>query len=407
MKIAWLHSHFLYSVGATRYIYEVSKRLASHHEITIFVERSSLFWKEKFAKEGIVVREISSSSSNSPIYWLFFPFLAFCEIIILRKEINGFDLVITSIFPMNWFSLYLNKPNIFLCFEPYSFFYNKDLIDKLSLLKKISVWLLARIYSRFDYLGTKKAMRVLALNEDRSALISKIYQRRPDGITGIAVDGNFFKPVRDKKIAKKYVGKKLIFHSTDFTAPKGTHYLIKALSHIIKEVPEIKLLIASTLENIVEKKMLEKLIFSLGFEKNIEFLGTVKEELLPVYYTLADVTAFVADPQNTVSKASLIVLESLACQTPVVCSVGQLTGMIDKKTGYFVNPRDTRDLAEKIKKILKDDKIRKKMGIFGRNLVLRKYRWENVVDSFKKQINIVFRLKKGKKLKKVKRMWIK
>jgi len=389
MKIAWLHSHFFYSLGATRYIFEVNRRLTKKYDLTVFVEKSSDFWKERFTKEGIKVKEISPLSSNSSIYWLFFPFFVFWEIMILKREIRSVDLVITSIFPMNWCSLFLNKPNIFLCFEPYSFFHNKNLIDKLPLLKKFFTKLLAKIYSPFDYIGTKKATKILALNKDRSDLISEIYQRKPDGTTGIAVDSIFFKPVKDEKLTKKYLKKKVVFHSTDFTTPKGTYHLINALTKIVNEIPEARLVVASTVENAVEKKKLREMVYKLGLVKNVEFLGCIEEKLLPAYYTIANITAFVADPKNTISKASLIVLESLACQTPVVCSVGQLEGMVDKKTGYFVNPKNTKDLANKIIEILENDRLKNKMGIFGRGLVAREYTWDRVATLFEKEIKIL------------------
>ena len=389
MKIAWLHSHFLYSVGATRYIFEVSRRLAKKHDLTLFVEKSSDFWKKKFIKEGIEVKKISSLSSNSPIYWLFFPFFACRELRILKREANKFDFIISSIFPMNWISLYLGKPTLFLCFEPFSFFYNKELISKLVPLKRIFVKLLAMLYSRYDFLGTHGTKKLLTLNEARTSLIHKIYGKKPDGITGIAVDSDFFMPTENKSLQRKYRGQKIILHSTDFTAPKGSHFLIKALPEIVRVIPKTKLFIISAVENVTEKERLKDLAKDSMIEKNLEFIGYVEEKLLPAYYTLADVTAFVADPKNTVSSSSLIVLESLACQTPVVCSMGQLEGMVDDKTGYFVDPRDTKELADKIIKILSNKKLRQKMGEEGRRSILGAYSWNKVVREFEKQIRMV------------------
>jgi glycosyltransferase involved in cell wall biosynthesis len=384
MKIIWLHSHFLYSLGATKYIFEICKIINKKYELEVVVEDASKYWRKMFRYEKIKLIVTTEMSSNKVIYWLLFPFFILKDYLTINKLSKDGDLIISSIFPMNFISIFLRKPTIFLCFEPYSYFYNNGLINNLVLPKKIFTKILAFFYIPLDKWGTKIVTKIITLNDTRAFLIRKTYRRSVDGISGLSVNSRFFKPTRNLNLINKYKNNKIIFHSTDFTAPKGTLNLIRCFPLVVEKIPNLKLLIASTVQDKIEKEKLKVVIKNLKLENNIELLGLVEENKLPAYYSLSDITAFVADPRNTISRASLIVLESLSCETPVVCSSGQTAGMLDGKTGYFVNPTDKNELSEKIIKLLQDKKLASQMGKFGRQLVVSNYTWKNSFKVFEK-----------------------
>ena len=58
--------------------------------------------------------------------------------------------------------------------------------------------------------------------------------------------------------------------------------------------------------------------------------------------------------------------------------------MEDGKTGFLIPPRKIESLTEKILKLLRDKKLRRKMGKEARKRVLEKFSLEKVAESFRK-----------------------
>jgi glycosyltransferase involved in cell wall biosynthesis len=124
----------------------------------------------------------------------------------------------------------------------------------------------------------------------------------------------------------------------------------------------------------------ETLSSALNLEGRISFIGQVSESALPNYYRLADVTVL---PSVTMGEAfGLVLLESLACNTPVIASnlPGVRTVVDDSKDGYLVNPGDATDLARKIKLLMENPEKSREMGARGRCKVESHYSWPKVVD---------------------------
>ena len=136
-KVYWLHSHFLFSTGGTRFVFEVVSYLKKQYEITIVVERTSDEWRKKYKKLGINIVEISPLSSNNLLYWLFFPYFLLQNFLKLKKIISRKDIIVSSMFPMNFLSIPLSRKTINYCFEPFAFFYDKDLQKSFPLFSKI------------------------------------------------------------------------------------------------------------------------------------------------------------------------------------------------------------------------------------------------------------------------------
>ncbi|MCK5643527.1 MAG: glycosyltransferase family 4 protein [Gammaproteobacteria bacterium] len=103
----------------------------------------------------------------------------------------------------------------------------------------------------------------------------------------------------------------------------------------------------------------ETLSKALNLEARISFTGQVSESVLADYYRLADVTVL---PSVTMGEAfGLVLIESLACGTPVIASnlPGVRTVVDDTKDGYLVKPDNAADLARKIQLLMENpDKSR-------------------------------------------------
>ncbi|KKR34287.1 MAG: Glycosyl transferase group 1 [Candidatus Gottesmanbacteria bacterium GW2011_GWC2_39_8] len=387
MKIYWLHSHFLYSTGGTRFVFEVAKRLKRDYEVEMVVERTSDYWKDKFDQEGITVKEILPFSSNSIVYWFLFPFILLKLIREFKKLVGEKDFIISSMFPMNFVAGKIKSSHLMYCLEPYAFFYDEKMINNLPPVRKIGSKLLAFFYNKYDREGVEKADKILTINQAVATWVKTIYRRQADGVTYLGVDTDFFRPTKDHLLNEKYKGKKIIFHSTDFTLLKGTEFLVKALPEIVRKVPECSVLISETIKEEKRKKDLINLAEKLGVSDKIIFLGHVSYDDLPKYYTLADLVVFSGDPHSRgAANASLTVVEAMACETPVVRSIGCEEEVINEVSGYLTDPRDTSDLAEKCIHVLQNKKLARKMGRKGRERVLKFFQWDKVAEVFKNNI---------------------
>ena len=119
----------------------------------------------------------------------------------------------------------------------------------------------------------------------------------------------------------------------------------------------------------------------LGLGARVHFAGQVSDEALLDYYRLADVTVL---PSVTRGEAfGLVLLESLACATPVIAS--DLPGVrmvVDHgRDGYIVQPGDPASLAERLFSLLNLSPAQLEgFGHYGRRKVEEKYRW-NIIGS--------------------------
>ena len=324
------------------------------------------------------------------IYWLIFPLMLKLHEIRIRKEIMDADVVISGMFPMNVIATRLGKPTIQNCWEPFAFFYDEQMINGFSFSKRTLLRMLAVLYSRLDIAATRKSNVVTTLNYSTEEWVRRVYGR--SGIkTYMGVDTDFFMPTSTSLSKKK--GMKVILHSTDYTLMKGTGYLIEALPLIVEKMGDVKVLITNTVENEKEKTGILKRAEMLGVDKYIEFIGTVPYKKLPEYYSFADLVAFTGHPESIGTTASLSVLEAMACETPVVRSIGCDEEVEDGISGILVDPRDKVKLADAIIKILSDEDLAKKMGKEGRNRVLTIYNWDSVSRRFSEVISEL--IKKG------------
>ena len=239
------------------------------------------------------------------------------------------------------------------------------------------------IYQHFDKKGVSHAQKIITLNHSVSKWIEKIYHRKADGFTYLGVDTQHFSR-RNISKPSKWQGRQIIFHSTDFTAMKGTHFLIKSLAHIVKAVPNVKLIISNTVFDEKGMDSYKHLINVYKLERFIEFVGNVGYEELPNYYSMADVACFTADPESIGTTASLFVLEAMACEVPVVRSIGCDEEVIHGESGYLADPRNAYEYAKYVVKLLKQKKLQQHFGSNARKRVSNFYQWDKVNEVFLK-----------------------
>ena len=122
----------------------------------------------------------------------------------------------------------------------------------------------------------------------------------------------------------------------------------------------------------VIKKIKEKNI------TNVELCGFIPEDKLPAYYSLADVTVYCGIGEGAGS-ASYIVLESMACETPVLRTNLTLDEVEHNKTGFLFKPNDTSTFKIFLKKLLDNPNLALEFGKSGRNFIIKNRSWKKFV----------------------------
>jgi len=161
---------------------------------------------------------------------------------------------------------------------------------------------------------------------------------------------------------------------------KGPDVLIKAMSKIIKHVPDVELVFAG---KGVMRDELEMLSKDLGIEKNVRFVGFVDDDLKGSYYKAADV--FVLPSTMSTESFGIVNLEAMACSVPIVASkIGGIPDVVkDGENGLLVQPRNSDALADAIIYLLENEDIREKMGKNGREKV-GDYSWKRIAEETEK-----------------------
>ena len=169
-------------------------------------------------------------------------------------------------------------------------------------------------------------------------------------------------------------GKPTVLFAGKLTKYKGVEYLINAARKIHGEV--------LILGDGPERQRLEEKAKQMNLT-NVHFVGHLGagiKKLVP-YYSRADV--FVA-PSVWDEPLGLVILEAMSCQTPVVVTRkgGIPLAVKEGYNGFFVRPRNSSEIVEKVNRLLDNEVLRHKMGQNARKSVEKKFSWELIAHRF-------------------------
>jgi D-inositol-3-phosphate glycosyltransferase len=125
-----------------------------------------------------------------------------------------------------------------------------------------------------------------------------------------------------------------------------------------------------------ERQRIENLVKDSGLAAQTQFAGRIGHDLLPLYYTAADVCVI----PSHYEPFGLVAIESMACGTPVVASdVGGLKfTVVPEETGLLVPPQDVDAFAEAIARILGDELWARKLRRQAPLRVQQNFSWSGV-----------------------------
>lgn len=205
-------------------------------------------------------------------------------------------------------------------------------------------------------------------------------------ITPFGVDIEKFKNLNLEKEEDK-----IVIGIVKTLEPKyGIEYLIRA----IKELE--KILDDETFERIEVKiygrgylrESLENLAKELNIKEKIKFEGFILNSEVPKVINEMDI--FIVPSVLDSESFGVAAVEAMACEVPVIVSDadGLKEVVVDNETGFIVSKKDYKAIAEKIKVLINNKELRKKLGRAGRKRVIELYEWndnvENMIKIYKK-----------------------
>lgn len=233
----------------------------------------------------------------------------------------------------------------------------------------------------FVKLVLEKANYVLCNSDFTASKILEIGKPKDCKVVSPGVDVDRFKSVsgllefyeREPDIPKDVP---LIFALGRLIQWKGFTHLIDAVG-LLDQEPLPYLMIGGQgplreqLENRAQKG---------GIAERVKFLGYIPNKYTPLYYSVADVFVLpsIIDKQGNTEGLGVVLLESMACETPCVASnVGGITDIvIDGVNGFLVEPGNSRQIANRLSQIITDENIRESMGKQGRLMVEERFSWQ-------------------------------
>ncbi len=158
---------------------------------------------------------------------------------------------------------------------------------------------------------------------------------------------------------------------------KGLSFLLHAQKMLQKDVTNLHLLIIG---DGPERGFVESM--SKKYDLNTTIVGWVNRNKVPFYLSAADM--FV-NPSLT-EGLPLTVMEAMAMQKAVVATdVGGTSDLVKNgENGFLVPPGDVRSLANAIKTLALNDKLRLNMGFAGRDIIKKNFDWDTIVRKIEK-----------------------
>ncbi|MEK7189353.1 MAG: glycosyltransferase family 4 protein [Patescibacteria group bacterium] len=176
---------------------------------------------------------------------------------------------------------------------------------------------------------------------------------------------------------------KIILSVCRLVKRKGLDKVIEVMPRLLKRAPDLKYVIIG---NGPEKVALQTQITESGLSGSVNILANVSDEGLQEWYNKC--TVFVLPCRQIgadVEGLGMVFLEASLAGKPIV--VGNSGGAPETVhhgySGFVVDAEEPEELYQSLLKILTDEPFAKRLGVYGRDWVGRKFQWEREVEKLK------------------------
>lgn len=283
-------------------------------------------------------------------------------------------------------------PTLYYCYQPTQFAYNltkeKARVYALGFLLPV----IAPFYRVIDKFSANQADTIAAFSTAYRQKCLDLYKVRDVFLVPPGVDKSKVGTSDPNRIWKKHSlspDTRAIITVNKLVVQKNVDILIRAMVHVVKELPKARAFIVG---DGPEYEKLQKLAKDLGLEQNVIFSGFVQEwSEVCDYYAASSALVFL-EPDVPFGMTPV---EAGGFEKPTiaVASGGSFDTIDDGKTGYLVSePLDEHEIADKIKILLADKKLCDTLGRAAK-IKSEQFSWqrcaEEYVEALEKTIEIV------------------
>ncbi|MEA2065202.1 MAG: glycosyltransferase family 4 protein [Patescibacteria group bacterium] len=311
---------------------------------------------------GAILAQLFWKLKNFDIIHLHYPFFGSAEIVWLLKKFNKTEakLIITY---------HMDVIGNGLLGKFFQLHYKFLMPRILSSADKI-------IVSSFDYVEHSKIKNIFKEYTNKFAEIP------------FSIDLDRFRPrQRPSSLIKKYrikENEKIILFVGRLDRAhyfKGVNFLIKAFYKLTQKTDNVRLIIVGDGDMKFEY---QQTAFNFGLRDNVIFTGEASNKDLTRFYNLSDI--FVLPSIDKSEAFGIVLLEAMASGIPVIASnLPGVRSLVENGiNGFLTEPKNADDLTEKMRLILKNDELKKNMGINGRKIAEKKYNPEIIGNKLNK-----------------------
>ena len=229
---------------------------------------------------------------------------------------------------------------------------------------------LAALYQGVFVPPTLRAVDRIIVHTRSYGVTSTALRGRPLEVIPSVVDLDWFRPGVDASALRgdlRLEGKRVLAFTGRLVPHKGVDVILQAMTQLPNDVVLLVIGSGPRLAGLVGEAR------RLRVADRVRFCATVTDDDLPRYLSLADI--FVFPSQNRLEGFGLAVAEAMAVGLPVV--IADMPGVREViepgQTGLLAEPLLANDLASKIRILLDDPALARRMGAAGRRRAEERY----------------------------------
>jgi len=232
----------------------------------------------------------------------------------------------------------------------------------------------------FGVLTLNSADKIIALTPDEAAILEKLgADSKKIAIIPPGIDLSRTSLQNGDDFRREYglKDKNIILFVGGFIQRKGIHYLIEAMKNV--ETDSIVLIAGGEIKGHPRvKEALEKQVEELGLREKVIFLGNLGRKEVEKAYNSADIFVLPSIAEGL----PLVILEAMAHKKCVIATniPGNSHVIRDGQNGLLFEKGNTKQLAELIDYLLKNQEIREELAKTARKDIEKKYSSEIILN---------------------------
>ena len=368
MRIVQVSPWFLPHLGGVEsHVYSLSSELVRRgHEVEVLTSKHRKDVPEREMMNGFAVTRLKPMTTI-----LRTPVVPSIRRLLKEREVDVFH----AHSPPPLAAYYASKASV-LTKMPFVLTYHCDIE-----IPSIFGIIIEEIYRRtFGGRTMRRASRIIVTTETYAATSRAVWKYTPEVIPN-PVDFDFFRPGIDGTSVRRFLrlkdGEHLVLWVGRVVPHKGIEYLVEAARYL----ENARFLIGGDGPHLGVTRRVAR---AAGVEDRVVFTGRLDRSELPRYYAACDV--FVLPSVSRLEAFGIVALEAMSSGKPVVVTdmPGVREVISNGVEGLLCEPLSAEDLANKIKILLADPDLRRKMGEAGRKKVVERFGIQHVVDKVEK-----------------------